>query len=198
MVTAKIRISVNGAAIFPRKLLPPSFEWEPAAPASHAHHTPRPLQATPALVPGHVNEGLRQASGAWRGCTPVIFMSIQRRFAISNPYRSQMRANRSIRDVTRALSAAGGSISSEVCGDAGSPVGSDRSPPAAFLTNHLLRARYAIRRPECAEVEEIKGNGVPWIRLSAPTFELQPSDEGKNASKVFQLAPNVDCLVHMA
>lgn len=42
MVTAKIRISVNGAAIFPRKLLPPSFEWEPAAAANHAHRKPRP------------------------------------------------------------------------------------------------------------------------------------------------------------
>lgn len=71
-------------------------------------------------------------------------------------------------------------------------------PPAAFLSNHLLRARYAIRRPECAEVEEIKGDGVPWICLSAPTFELQPSGEGKNASKVSQLAPNVDCFVHTA
>lgn len=96
------------------------------------------------------------------------------------------------------LSTPGGSISSEVCVDAGSPAGSDRSPPTAFLSNHLLRARYAIRRPECAEVEEIKGNGVRWTCLSAPTFELQPSGDGKNASKVFELAPNVDCFVHVA
>lgn len=59
MVTAKIRISVNGAAIFPRKLLPPSYEWEPAAPANHAHRKPRPSSLRVTLMrvcdrhPGH-------------------------------------------------------------------------------------------------------------------------------------------------
>lgn len=42
MVTAKIKISVNGAAIFSKKRLPPCFEWrlqpavKTAVPAKHA------------------------------------------------------------------------------------------------------------------------------------------------------------------
>lgn len=51
MVTAKIKINVNGAAIFSRKQLPHRFEWrlhpaeKAAVPAKHAPLKPRPNSA---------------------------------------------------------------------------------------------------------------------------------------------------------
>lgn len=114
-------------------------------------------------------------------------------------YRSQMAVKRSKCDVAGALSNSDRSISSEVCGGAGSSVGSDRSPPAATLSNHLgylhvtQSGGQRVRR-----WEEIKGNGVNWICLSAPTSELQSAGEGKRTSKVFKLALTVECFVHKA
>lgn len=48
-----------------------------------------------------------------------------------------MAVNRSKCDITRALSNSDRSISTEVCGVADWSVGSDRSSPAAILSNHL-------------------------------------------------------------
>lgn len=64
-VTARIRISVSGAAIFPRKLLPPSSEREPAAktaaPANHAPARANHAQARSASPLGRVSEGLTRS-----------------------------------------------------------------------------------------------------------------------------------------
>lgn len=160
MVTAKIKISVKGAAIFSRKQLPPCFEYrlQPASEDCGPRKT-RPLKTTPHGVLAHYWFVFRTL--LWRdiGCVegwaavPTFYVNT------ADTQGSQMAVNRSKCDITRALSNSDRSISTEVCGVADWSVGSDRSSPAAILSNHLgyLRVTQSggkrVRR-----WEEIKGN----------------------------------------
>lgn len=111
-----------------------------------------------------------------------------------------MAVNRTKCDATRAQSNSDGSMSSEVCGVAGSSVGGLTGRPL-LRSCPIIWAICAVTQSGGQRVrrwEEIKGNGVNWICLSAPTSELQSAGEGKKISEGFQLALTVDCFVHKA
>lgn len=201
MVTAKIKISVNGAAIFSRRQLPPGFEWRLRSPQNTPLGDHAPQRSNSRLVHfPHASGGRhRVRGGGGGGCSPHILCKYNS-CKIIYIYRSPMAVNRTTRDATRAQSNSDGSISSGVCGVAGSSWGG--------LTGHPLLRSCPIIWAICAVTqsggqrvrrwEEIKGDGVNWICLSARTSEVQSAGEGKKISEGFKLARAVDCFVHKA
>lgn len=157
---------------------PPSFpggNFRRVLSGGCGHRKTRPLETTPHSALTHYwfifRTRLGGGTGYVAGGAAVPTFYVNTAAAKLDTYRSPMVVNRTKCDVTRAQSNSDGSISSEVCGVAGSSVGG--------LTGHPLLRSCPIIWAICAVTQsggqrvrrwvEIKGNGVNWICLSAPT-----------------------------
>lgn len=102
MVTAKIKISVNGAAIFSRRQLPPGFEGRLRSPQNTplGNHAPQRSNSLLVHFP-HASRGRHRVRG---GGAAVPTFYVNTAAAKLNTYRSPMVVNRTKCDATRAES----------------------------------------------------------------------------------------------
>lgn len=185
MVTAKIKISVKGAAIFSRKQLPPCFEYrlQPASEDCGPRKT-RPLKTTPHGVLAHYwfvfRTLLWRDIGCVEGWTAVPTFYVNTADTQGSQMADQNVISRGLclilidRYQLRFVESLIGRL-----GPIGHPL--LRSCPIIWAIC-ALRNRGA---SACGGGRKLKATCVSWTCLSAPTSELQSAGEGKKTSKVF-------------